>query len=225
MPEIPEQPVSKEEGGAFDWIDAILMLVFFVAWLSIGIGVMSLELLPEGIVQSAMNIGSLFAVYAAYSLRREIFGKPKLSAPRKGMHWSLISMIGFVSILGGTLTLFTAFGSFTASLESPPDFFGQAQAVQDAVPDLYFPPPFKVGTTQEEMDRLIAEDRQKDQKEKEERLQEMVAERTLDWEKTRQESIESGFETAKDGLIVCLIGILCMAARYPRQSQELEKNV
>jgi hypothetical protein len=220
-----EQPTPTKEGGLFDWIDALLIVCAFVGWLSIGIGVMSLDMLPDGIVQSVMNIGSLFAVSAAYRLRRAVFGKPRLSAPRMGMHWSLISMIGFVSILGGALTLFAAFGYFTASLESPPDFLEKAQALQDAAPDIYFPPPFKVGTTQEEMERIVAEDKRKDQKEKEERLEEMVAERTLSWEESRRQSIASGFEIAKNGLIACLLGIMCMAARYPKRRHELESNM
>jgi drug/metabolite transporter (DMT)-like permease len=79
----------------FDWIDAILFAVGFVLM------IVALATIDLG----TLRLVAFLLVALPIALRRKLFGPPEQPAPRAGAAWSLLSVLGLLGVIVGTMTL------------------------------------------------------------------------------------------------------------------------
>jgi hypothetical protein len=224
---LPEGSDVQSDGSSVDWIDAVLAILGFMAWLATLLVIHTFKLVDESLLEDALNFGALFALGGPVFLRRQIFGQPNLPTPRKSGFWSLVSIIGSLCIVGSAVAFIVSAVSFHRSLQEPPDLFRKARSLQRALPDLGIPTVVTIpaGATKEDIDKLNDEADVNKRFEKERELQRTFNDLKSNWERDRKVDIRDGIGSGTSGLGLGFIGVLCMGLRYPRKEAKQETSV
>ncbi|MFK8004160.1 MAG: hypothetical protein AB8H86_31635 [Polyangiales bacterium] len=100
---------SEPSTVAYDHIDAILFALGFVAGIALG---SAFDLSPE--------VGAALALVPS-TVRRKVFGAPRLPPPRSGALWSLASIFGLFSVIAGVGLFWASSVALSRMLESTTD--------------------------------------------------------------------------------------------------------
>lgn len=107
----------------FDWKDSLLIALGFVACVALATFIeraFGIEIEKE-ILQVLVGV----TILGFPALRRRFFGEPDLAAPRKGIFYSLLSIVGLLATIFG-MALLAIFGArLLEAPKTPPDYMSQ----------------------------------------------------------------------------------------------------
>jgi hypothetical protein len=197
-----------------DWIDGVLIAVFFSA------GIVIDSLFP--FLESIGGQLSVSGVFLAPVFRRLIFGAPNLPMPKEGVVWRFISILGL-------LTIFFSMGFFLLSAiaiqqskEPMPDFRTEVEEREaelqsnlkeiNAMLNAVVVPS---GTPQEEIDRLQAEKKEENEREQKINIEKSIQNLETEDIQKKKDRYEEGINVLTWGVLVCFLGSFLLRIRYP----------
>lgn len=197
-----------------DWIDAIFIASGFA------IGIVLGTIFPS-FSEIAAEI-SVVCVFLAPSLRRAIFGPPKIANPKEGAIWKFCSAFGLLSVFFSIPFFWMGSIAIQQSKEPMPDFRAEVLKEEaemdekfkdvDAFLDAVVVP---AGTPQEEIDRLTEEKKEARRQEKIQKREGDIKKRETDFVYEKEERFQDGVQSIFWGLGVCLFGAILLRIRYP----------
>ena len=203
-----------------DWLDGLLISVFF------GGGIALTIFFPSfAFIGTELSIGS---VALAPILRRILIGPPDLPPPKQGAGWRLISILGLFVMFASFITLLGAATAIKDSTEPMPDFrqdiLQQDAELKEQLKDLdalLDAVVIPAGASEEEIERLEAEHKEKRAKEKQAeqaKTQKRIEKKERDFIQNQQERLEEGIWALATGFAMCLFASVLIRLRYPFKS-------
>ena len=197
-----------------DWIDAILIALGFAVGIEFAI------LFPNLMVfGSEISIAGVFLVPM---LRRAIWGPPKVGEPKEGAIWKFLSMLGLLTVFFSIPVFGSGIVAIQQSKEPMPDFRSEVQEEEsewakrfqdlDSFLNGVVVP---AGTPQEEIDRLTAEKKAQQEKERKLVIEGRIQKREQDFLYQQEERLQEGINVFLWGLGICIIGAILLRLRYP----------
>ena len=177
-----------------DWIDGILIALGFSVGIELG------YLFPP-LLSIASEI-SLVAAFGAPTLRRAVFGAPTPGTPKEGPIWRLCSIFGLLIIFLSVPFFWIGSIAIQQSKEPMPDFRSEVlqeeaewsarfQEVDSMLNAVVVP----AGTSQEEIDRLTAEKKAQQEKEKIQKREGTISGREKEFVQRKEERFQEGLQT------------------------------
>ena len=108
---------------SLDWIDALLFSFGFVGYIALLVWAQSTFGFEIPDDATGIQARRWFGVHDGFGLSAtEGFGAPSLPAPRLGVVWGLISVLGLFSIMAGTFGWWFTSQNYSRMNEPMPDF-------------------------------------------------------------------------------------------------------
>jgi hypothetical protein len=200
----------------YDWLDGIFVSVFF------GLGIVLYEFMPGWSL--GMEHLSVLGLFGGPVIRRALFGAPQLPPAKEGAGWRLISILGLLIIFFSMAMFWMSAIAFEQSNETMPMYRAEVEQrekeLQEMLGDISPSVVVPAGTPQEEIDRLIQLEVDREAKESKQRVESRIKELEDDFIMGRKERFQDGLDMAKWALLMCLFGSGCLRLRYPLRSSE-----
>ncbi len=202
-----------------DWIDALLFAFGFA-------GAIALSTLLDRLYGLRLTRATLAIAFVPIGIRRLLFGPPTTPEPRKGVLWSMLSIVGLLVVFAGIASLVLA--SAAAFDKGPPDFEAEARAIHSsadaklgALAEISFEVVDPNETSQAREARLVRQ-REARAAEREASIRKMAEESRGRWEEHRRSRIATAWRLVGAGFGLVLLGALMMRARHGKRPEELE---
>lgn len=185
-----------------DWLDALLPALGFVLALVAVIARDSLGVaVNDDFLEELLALGAIALALGPVLLRRKLFGAPKLPEPRQGPLWSLLSILGILTVMAGVGCMLMSPAFLSTALQARPDFAQQVRSERSAYDPRVtgVPDPLAI----EHAARATRSEPQE------------VAFRQTRWEERRAEARGTALLIALVALLPTCCGTLCLRPRYP----------
>lgn len=190
----------------FDWKDGLLFTGGFVLTVAGASALHDLGGVDLG--RKEIQAGLTVLAFGPLVVRRVLFGAPQLPEPRKGIVWSLVSMLGLLAMVFGIGVLALSTFPLARAFGATPDFEADARAEESAATISVT----RVGETPEEQrerQELEARDREA------QRSAAAARARAL-WTTQRDGARMTLANMLSAGLALVAFGTFCTWARYPK---------
>ena len=228
---------------SLDWIDALLFSFGFVGYIALLVWAQStfgFEIPDDATgIQGGGGLG--FMMGLVY-LRRKVFGAPSLPAPRLGVVWGLISVLGLFSIMAGTFGWWFTSQNYSRMNEPMPDFEAEyaefesnmtpipadVQAFIDAGNPMVIDPQEEGESNEAYATRMAQKQIEHERQQELEQTQRLAQEEKAkqreikryerEWENEHEQNQASFYKGLQNSFLLTIIGAFCLRIRYPFQT-------
>lgn len=202
-----------------DWLDAILVSLGFVLWITIGFFLSKAFGVSPEALSPLHGFGILIFVVLPPVGRRLIWGAPNLPEPKDGLFWSLLSMFGLLLSIAGMACFVFSVRWFVESFQSAPDFLKQSREFHAGLKD-YHGILAKIKLPNETMAQFEARLKRLKQEGLQERKRSILkyaAEKKQEWRKGNADLRRGGSRAALLGFLLVAVGAFGSQLRYLRK--------